>query len=93
MIRSIRNKALKRYFETGKSDKLPVQGAANIARLGRILLALDAASKPDDLNLPGFHFHGLEGEERWSVRVTANYRLTFAWEAPDAIAVDLEDYH
>lgn len=64
MIRSIRNKALKRFFETGKSDKLSIQGAANIDRLGRILLVLDAAGKPDDLNLPGFHFHGLAGEER-----------------------------
>jgi plasmid maintenance system killer protein len=27
------------------------------------------------------------------VRVTANYRLTFGWDHPDAIAVDLEDYH
>ncbi|CAO3440470.1 type II toxin-antitoxin system RelE/ParE family toxin [Azospirillum endophyticum] len=94
MIRTIQNKALRRFFETGKADKLPIQGAANIARLGRILLALDAAGKPEDLNLPGFYFHGLEGAPpRWSVRVTANWRVTFAWDAPDAIAVDLEDYH
>lgn len=93
MIRTIQNKALRRHFETGKADKLPVQGAA-IARVGRILLALDAATKPEDMNLPGYHFHGLEGTpQRWSVRVTANYRITFAWDAPDAIDVDLEDDH
>ncbi len=93
MIRTIQNKALRRYFETSKADKLPVQGAA-IARVGRILLVLDAATKPEDMNLPGYHFHGLEGTpQRWSVRVTANYRITFAWDAPDAIDVDLEDYH
>ena len=45
------------------------------------------------MNLPGFYFHGLKGEDRWSVRVTANWRLTFAWEDKDAVDVDLEDYH
>lgn len=45
------------------------------------------------MNLPGFYFHGLSGEKRWSVRVTANYRLTFGWDEPDAIEVDIEDYH
>ncbi len=46
------------------------------------------------MNLPGYHFHGLQGTpQRWSVRVTANYRITFAWDAPGAIDVDLEDYH
>lgn len=30
---------------------------------------------------------------RYSVRVTGNWRLTFAWEDGDAVAVDLEDYH
>lgn len=92
MIRSIRNKPLRQFFETGKADKLAVQGAA-VARVGRILRALDAATKPEDLNLPGYHFHGLEGEPRWSVRVTANWRLTFGWYGADAIDVDLEDYH
>lgn len=94
MIRTIQNKVLRRFFETGKADKLSIQGAANIARLGRILLTLDAAGKPGDLNVPGFSLHRLEDTPPcWPVRVTANWRVTFAWEAPDAIAVDLEDYH
>jgi proteic killer suppression protein len=45
------------------------------------------------MNLPGLHFHGLQGEPRWSVRVTANWRVTFGWGEADAIDVDLEDYH
>lgn len=93
MIRSIRSKALKRYSETGKADKLPVQGSATLTRITRILTALDIATKPEDLDLPGWFFHGLEGEKRWSVRVTANYRITFGWDAPDTIDIDLEDYH
>jgi hypothetical protein len=31
--------------------------------------------------------------ERWSVRVTANYRITFRWSGEDAIDIDFEDYH
>jgi plasmid maintenance system killer protein len=27
------------------------------------------------------------------VRVTANYRITFAWSGENAEAVDFEDYH
>jgi proteic killer suppression protein len=54
---------------------------------------LDAAASPIDMHLPGFHFHRLRGKPlRYSVRVTANWRLTFAWDESDAIQVDLEDY-
>lgn len=47
------------------------------------------------MNLPGLFFHALKGQEkgRYAVRVTGNYRLTFAWDGDDAVDVDLEDYH
>lgn len=45
------------------------------------------------MNLLGYFFHGLEGEQRWSVRVTGNWRITFGWDGTDVIDVDLEDYH
>lgn len=96
MITSFRSKPLRAYFETGKPGKLPVQGAA-VARVGRILRALDVATKPEDMTLPGWYFHGLEGQPadkpRWSVRVTGNWRVTFGWGGADATDVDLEDYH
>jgi len=90
VIRTIRSKPLRGFFETGKASGLSVK---NVERVGRILRALDDAKKPEDTNLPGFHFHGLRGEPRWSVRVTGNWRITFAWDGQDAIDVDLEDYH
>ena len=63
-------------------------------RVRRQLVALNAAKKPEDMNLPGYRFHGLEGKpKRYAVDVTGNYRLTWVWDEPDAIAVDLEDYH
>lgn len=92
MIKSYRSKQLKAFATKGETRKLPVQGDASIARLTRQLTALDVAAEPTDMDLPGWFFHNLQGG-RHSVRVTANFRLTFEWETPDAIAVDLEDYH
>jgi proteic killer suppression protein len=90
VIRNFRNRALRRYFETGDVSGLSVP---NFARVGRMLRALDAATLPEQMNLPGFYFHALRGERRWSIRVTGNWRLTFGWDGADAIDVDLEDYH
>jgi toxin HigB-1 len=90
VIRSFRNRALRRYFEAGDPSGLSVP---NVARVGRMLRALDAASRPEQLNLPGFYWHALQGEARWSIRVTGNWRITFGWDGADAVAVDLEDYH
>lgn len=90
MIRSFRSKALESFFATGKGRRLPVQ---NEARLRRMLLALEAATKPEDMNLPGFKFHSLHAvPSRWSVWVSGNYRLTWAWGS-GAVDVDVEDYH
>lgn len=90
MIRSFRDKALRTYFETGRARGLSVQ---NAERVGRILRALDDATRPEQLDLPGYHLHSLRGVRRWSIRVTGNWRITFGWDSNDAIEVDLEDYH
>ena len=43
---------------------------------------------------PGVLVHVAEsGAKVWSVRVTANYRITFGWSGEAAIDIDLEDYH
>jgi len=45
------------------------------------------------MNLPGLNFHGLQANpKRWSVWVSGNYRITFAWD-DGADLVDIEDYH
>jgi hypothetical protein len=41
----------------------------------------------------GWFFHGLKGVDRYSVRVTGNWRVTFGWLGEDAMDVDIEDYH
>ena len=67
----------------------------NSARVRRILAALDAASAPEQMDIPGLKFHALRGADkgRFAVWATGNYRITFAWTGDDAIDVDLEDYH
>ena len=91
MIRSFRSKPLRKFAETGDGSKLPVQ---KHDRVRRILAALDAATKPEDMNLPGYRFHGLTGKpKRYAVDASGNYRITWGWDEPDAIDVDLEDYH
>lgn len=92
MIKSIRHKALRNYWIKGQTKGLD---AAWLGKLRFILSALDAACLPDEMNLPGFHFHALVGNQsgRYSVRLTGNYRVTFGWEKDAATNIDIEDYH
>ena len=47
------------------------------------------------MDLPGLYLHKLKGKDRdrWSVRVSGNWRVTFTFDGLDAIKVDYEDYH
>jgi proteic killer suppression protein len=60
-----------------------------------ILGALNAATAPGDMNLPGLGLHELQGQRKgtWSVKVSGNWRVTFAFVDKDAESVDYEDYH
>ena len=92
MIGSIRHKGLRDYWTRDRAKGL---NAAWIRKLRRILSALEAAERPEHMNYPGSHFHRLRSgrEERYSVRLTAKYRVTFAWDEDGAVDVDIEDYH
>ncbi|MDM8011947.1 MAG: type II toxin-antitoxin system RelE/ParE family toxin [Parasphingorhabdus sp.] len=92
MIRSFRSKALKRMVLRGDLSKLSVP---NVVRVERILEQLDEASVPEEMNVPGWRFHGLKGRDkgRYAVDASGNWRITFGWDGADAIDVDLEDYH
>lgn len=94
MIKSFRNRRLERYWTKGDAKGLP---ADHLKRLKLRLTALDNATLPGEMDVPGWHFHPLTGgmQGRFSVRVTGNWRLTFAWDedGPDAVDVDYEDYH
>ena len=77
---------------TGDGRRLSVQNTKRIANIQR---SLDDASRPEDMNLPGFRFHALVGRDRgrYAVSASGNWRITFGWIEAEAIDVDLEDYH
>lgn len=91
MIVSFRNRHLEALWTTSKSkiDK------RMHARVLRRLDALNAAKKPDDLNLPGFDYHMLRGFDptRYTVHVNGPWCITFEFADGDAIQVDFEQYH
>ena len=94
MIRSFQHNGLKRYWNSGSTARIP----ANMAeRIADFLTVLDTAARPADMDQPGYRFHALRGHRptRYSVRVTANWRLTFEWDDTEmsATRVNLEDYH
>ena len=92
VIASIRHKALRQYWINGQTRGL---NAEWIRKLRRILSALDAADQPEHMNYPGAYFHSLKGRGlgRYSVRLTADVRVTFGWSDDGATDVDIEDYH
>jgi proteic killer suppression protein len=47
------------------------------------------------MNESGFHLHLLSNTKipRWSVKVKANWRLTFEFDQGNAVVIDYEDYH
>ena len=92
MIRGFRHKGLERFFRRGDHRGIP---ARSEARIERILDRLDASLRPEDMNLPGYRFHGLRGNRAgcYAVSVSGNWRITFSFDGEDAIDVDLEDYH
>lgn len=91
-ITSFQHKGLQRFFEAG--SKAGIQ-AAHAEKLSRQLARLNVSRSPEDMNIPGWKFHGLQGKAkgRYAVSVNGNWRLTFAFEGVDAILLDYEDYH
>ena len=92
MIERFKHKGLKQLFQYGE-----VQGISPelLEKLENILIVLNRARRPEDMNLPGFRFHALVGRDkgRYAVNASGNWRITFGWLEGDAIDVDLEDYH
>jgi len=92
MIASFRNRALKRFWTKGDESGLKPDWRVRI----RIALnTLEASASPTDMDLPGLGFHALSGDKagRFSIVISRNWRLTFAWTGEDAADVDMEDYH
>ena len=91
-IKSFRHTGLERLFTT--SSRQGIQ-AKHADRLRLILGRLNAATQPQDMNLPGLGLHELQGSRKgtWAVKVSGNWRVTFEFAGKDAERVDYEDYH
>ncbi len=90
MIRSFRNVALRKFWETSDTKRIPTDWAG---RIEQILDILDAATAPEDLAIPGLGFHGYaeETKPRFGVMASGAWRLSFSWKEGDAHDVDLEE--
>lgn len=92
MIKSFRHKGVQAFFEKGTKAGIT---AAHAPKLARQLARLDQAQTPQDMALPGWGLHALQGDlnAHWAVSVNGNWRLTFAFDGIDAVLVDYQDYH
>ncbi len=92
MIKTFAHKGLERFFLTGSKQGITAQHAP---RASRLLDRLEAAVEAADMNLPGYRFHELTGKRKgtYSVTVSGNWRITFAFRQGNAYDVNLEDYH
>ncbi len=77
-IKGFQHQGLEQFFATGA--KRGIQ-AKHEDRLRLILGALNAATSPQDMNLPGLGLHELQGARKGT------------WTGKDAEHVDYEDYH
>lgn len=88
----ISDKTLRRFWTKGRDKGIDPRSSD---RLKELLSMLDAATRPDDMNQPGYAFHALTGNRKgqFAVEIRANWRLVFEWENGEAVRVCMEDYH
>lgn len=91
MITSFRHRGLERFFRTGSKAGVRPE---HVERLRLVLGRLASSVNAQDMDLPGLRLHPLKGrlKGRWSVTISGNWRITFAFLGKDAIQVDYEDY-
>lgn len=94
-IRNIRHKGLRNFIEKNKSRGLPPDYVAKIADIMEFLIDIENIDEVFDLQK--FKPHLLTGDRAgtYSLRVTANWRVTFRHDAEinELYDVDFEDCH
>jgi proteic killer suppression protein len=86
------DKTLQKFWRSGRPKGID---SRSVDRLKELLSMLDAATRPGDLNQPGYAFHALTGNRagQYAVEIRANHRLVFEWEDDEPVRVRMEDYH
>ncbi len=86
------HRGLQRLYERGDASRLSPRFTP---RIRLVLTALDEATEPKHMDLPGWRLHPLKGDRagQWSVQVSGNWRIVFRFDKGEAVDVDLIDYH
>jgi toxin HigB-1 len=89
MIKSFKHKGLAVLFYSGSARKVQAKHA------DLILTMLNVATHAGQMNNPGLRLHPLKGKPvgRYAVWVDENFRVTFRFDAANAVEVDYGDYH
>ena len=95
MIVSFRHKGLRDFFET--DSKKGIQ-PAHAEKLRERLTVLNVIKKETDIprNIAiAWNLHPLHGQLKghFSLFVSGNWRITFAFDGEDVVMVDYQDYH
>ena len=92
MIRSFRAKETGKVFRREFSREFQGVAAAAKRKLDHIHAATDLA---DLRAIPGNRLEALAGDRlgQYSIRVNDQWRICFRWMPPDAIDVEIVDYH
>ena len=93
VIRAFADAETKRFWEMGKSRRLP---AAIRKRAWMRLIQLDSATRLTDLRMPPSNrLETLRGERsgQSSIRVNDQWRVCFRFDGGDACDVEIVEYH
>ena len=92
MIRRFLHRGLRRLYEN--DDRRGVNSEL-VEKTARVLARLDVVMRPEQLKLPGFGLHRLEGDLAgyWSVTVEGEWRIIFSFDVENTTDVDLVEYH
>ena len=92
LIGKFRHRGLKALYQ---DDDTSGVSASSVAKIKRILAAVEFADDLSQLTTPGWKVHPLKGNRTgvYSITVTGNWRITFRLEGNVVTDIDFEDYH
>ncbi len=92
MIKSIKHKGLKRFYQSGATSGIR---ASHANRLTLRLTVLDHAVTLDDIAAFNWGLHPLSGSKQghYAIKLSGNWRLFFKFEDGDIYLLDYDDYH
>ncbi|MBK1620013.1 plasmid maintenance system killer [Lamprobacter modestohalophilus] len=93
MIKSFADAETERFFQTGKSRRLPPD---ILKRATMRLIQIQAATQIGDLRLPPSNRLETLAHDRvgqWSIRINDQWRICFRFDNGDAFDVEIVDYH